>query len=66
MAESKKKALFVTAPLVIAKRADGGDVYLYRGVPFVEDGLADGEADRLKDFLGDSQDVNADGTPVSK
>lgn len=40
--------LIVTAPLVIAKRADGSDVYLYQGVKF-PDGLKDGEADRLKE-----------------
>lgn len=38
----------VTAPLVIAKRADGSDVYLYQGTP-LPDGLADGEEKRLVD-----------------
>ena len=42
----------VTAPLVIAKRADGSDVYVYAGSP-LPDGLAEGEEKRLADFLGD-------------
>lgn len=40
----------VTAPLVIAKRADGSDVYLYEGAEF-PDGMAEGEAERLADYL---------------
>ncbi len=36
----------VTAPLVIAKRADGSDVYVYEGVQLPE-GLKDGEVERL-------------------
>lgn len=42
----------VKAALVIAKRADGSDVYVYAGSP-LPDGLADGEAQRLADFLDD-------------
>ena len=42
----------VNAPLVIAKRADGSDVYLYEGATF-PDGLLDGEAERLAEFLED-------------
>lgn len=45
----------VKAPLVIAKAEDGRDVYLYEGVAFPEGGLAEGEADRLADFLEDSE-----------
>ena len=47
-----KKGKVVTAPLVVAKDAEGRDVYLYRGTPLPE-GLADGEEKRLEDFLGD-------------
>lgn len=42
----------VKAPLVIAKRADGSDVYVYAGAPLPDD-LASGEAERLADFLED-------------
>ena len=42
----------VKAPLVIAKREDGSDVYVYAGAP-LPDGLAEGETDRLADFLED-------------
>lgn len=56
MAESKKAPQFVTAPLVIAKRGDGSDVYLYRGAP-LPDGLADKEAERLSEFLGSAEDL---------
>lgn len=45
----------VNAPLVIAKRADGSDVYLYEGATF-PDGMAEGEAERLADFLTDDED----------
>lgn len=45
----------VSAPLVIAKRADGSDVYLYQGAAFPE-GLAEGEQERLAEFLEDSDD----------
>lgn len=55
MAESKKQQV-VTAPLVIAKRADGSDVYIYQGAP-LPDGLADGEEKRLSDFLGSATDL---------
>jgi hypothetical protein len=55
MAESKKNNR-VTAPLVIARRSDGSDVYLYRGAIVPED-LADGEAKRLADFLGSDEDL---------
>jgi hypothetical protein len=55
---AEKKQQFVNVPLVIAKRADGSDVYLYRGAP-LPDGLADGEAKRLDEYLGDDQDVNS-------
>ena len=41
-------ASFVTAALVIAKRADGSDVYVYQGSP-LPNGLADGEEKRLTD-----------------
>lgn len=43
----------VKVPLVIAKRSDGSDAYLYEGVP-VPDGLRDGELERLKEgeFVG--------------
>lgn len=46
--------MIVTAPLVVAKRADGSDVYLYEGVQ-VPEGLKDGEVDRLKaaELIGD-------------
>ena len=44
----------VTAPLVIAKREDGSDVYVYAGSPLPE-GLQDGEADRLADYLEDDK-----------
>lgn len=61
MAESKKQQV-VTAPLVIAKRADGSDVYLYQGAR-LPDGLADGEEKRLSDFLGaDLTEVSGDAT----
>lgn len=49
-----KKSLVVTAPLVIAKSAEGRDVYLYAGSAFPEEGLAEGEAKRLAEFLGDN------------
>jgi hypothetical protein len=53
-------AKFVNAPLVIAKDAAGRDRYLYAGSPLPDD-LADGEAERLADFLtGDAVDPNAD------
>lgn len=55
MAESKKNNR-VTAPLVIARRADGSDVYLYRGGILPED-LAEGEAKRLAEFLGSDEDL---------
>jgi hypothetical protein len=42
----------VSAALVIAKRQDGSDVYVYAGAP-LPDGLAEGEADRLAEFLED-------------
>lgn len=45
-------ARIVKAPLVIAKRADGSDVYVYAGAP-LPDGLAAGEAKRLAEFLED-------------
>lgn len=45
----------VSAPLVIAKRADGSDVYLYEGATFPE-GMAEGEADRLAEYLEDDGD----------
>lgn len=47
----------VTAPLVIAKRADGSDVYLYEDAP-VPDGLLDGELERLTDagLIGEDED----------
>lgn len=45
-------AKLVTAPLVIAKREDGSDVYVYAGSP-LPDNLAEGEEKRLADFLGD-------------
>lgn len=44
----------VKAPLVIAKREDGSDVYVYAGSP-LPDGLADGEEKRLADFLEDEE-----------
>lgn len=46
-------ANIVTAPLVIAKRADGSDVYLYEGVQVPE--LKDGEVERLVEggLIGD-------------
>lgn len=44
----------VSAPLVIAKRADGSDVYLYEGATFPE-GMAEGEADRLAEYLEDDE-----------
>jgi hypothetical protein len=53
-----KKTQIVSAPLVIAKREDGSDVYVYRGSPLPE-GLADGEEKRLEEFLGDA--ASADG-----
>ena len=53
MADSKNR---VTAPLVIARRADGSDVYLYRGA-ILPDDLADGEAKRLAEFLGTDKDL---------
>jgi hypothetical protein len=54
MAASAKKGRVVKAPLVIAKAANGSDVYLYQGTAFPEDGLADGEAKRLEEFLDDA------------
>ena len=48
-----KKAQIVTAPLVIARREDGSDVYVYRGSPLPE-GLAKDEDKRLEEFLGDA------------
>ena len=53
MADSKNR---VTAPLVIARRADGSAVYLYRGA-ILPDDLADGEAKRLAEFLGTDKDL---------
>lgn len=45
----------VKAPLVIAKREDGSDVYVYAGAP-LPDGLAAGEVERLAEFLeGDAK-----------
>lgn len=59
----------VTAPLVIAKRADGSDVYLYEGTP-LPDGLKEGEAKRLKDagLVGspESEDSGDDKKPARK
>lgn len=52
MAATKKNKV-VTAPLVIAKREDGSDIYVYAGSP-LPDGLADGEEKRLEEFLGDA------------
>lgn len=40
----------VKAPLVIAKRPDGSDVYVYQG-SILPDDLKAGEAERLADFL---------------
>ena len=48
----------VKAPLVIAKREDGSDVYVYRGAP-LPDGLAKGEAKRLEEFLEDAPDAGS-------
>lgn len=45
----------VKAPLVIAKAEDGRDVYLYEGAAFPDGGLAEGEAERLADFLEESE-----------
>jgi hypothetical protein len=58
--------LIVTAPLVIAKRADGSDVYLYEGVSFPE-GLRDGEAERLQEagLIGSLDDAD-DKKPARK
>lgn len=45
----------VTAPLVIAKLENGSDVYVYEGSP-LPDGLKEGEAERLADYLeGDGE-----------
>lgn len=38
----------VTAPLVITKKDDGSDLYLYEGA-FLPEGLADSEVKRLVD-----------------
>lgn len=46
----------VKAPLVIAKREDGSDVYVYAGSP-LPDGLAKGEVARLADYLEDEASV---------
>lgn len=51
----------VSAPLVIARREDGSDVYLYEGAALPA-GLAEGEAERLADFLKDDDDKS----PVRK
>lgn len=48
----------VKAPLVIAKAPNGSDVYVYRGSPLPE-GLADGEVERLADYLDDEPVVEA-------
>lgn len=55
----------VTAALVIAKRADGSDVYLYEGATLPE-GLKDGEAERLADFLSDEDEKPARKSSSSK
>lgn len=49
----------VKAPLVIAKREDGSDVYVYAGSP-LPDGLAKGEVGRLADYL-EADDAPAEG-----
>lgn len=54
-------SLIVTSSLVIAKRADGSDVYLYEGASF-PDGMLEGEAERLADFLG-SPEIAPDAEP---
>jgi hypothetical protein len=55
----------VTAPLVIAKRADGSDVYLYEGVEFPE-GMAEGEAERLAEFLSEDDAEGKSDKPAVK
>lgn len=50
----------VKAPLVIAKRVDGSDVYVYAGSP-LPDGLAKGEAERLADYLESGDAASTDG-----
>ncbi len=58
MAAAKKGSVkVVTAPLVIAKRADGSDVYLYEGAAFLPDTLAEGEGERLTEFIGGQDDL---------
>lgn len=51
-------ANIVKAPLVIAKDPSGRDVYVYQGSPLPE-GLAEGEAKRLADFLEDDSEKPA-------
>lgn len=59
----------VTAPLVVAKRADGSDAYLYEGSDF-PDGLKDGELKRLTDagLVGevDASDDDSEKAPAKK
>lgn len=58
----------VTAPLVIAKRADGTDAYLYEGATFPE-GMAKGELKRLQDaglVDGGEQDISDDAPPADE
>lgn len=59
----------VTAPLVVTKRADGSDAYLYEGSDF-PDGLKDGELKRLTDagLVGevDASDDDSEKAPAKK
>ena len=50
----------VKAPLVVAKAANGQDVYVYQGAP-LPDGLAEGEEKRLADFLEDAKAAEDEG-----
>ena len=55
----------VKAPLVIAKREDGSDIYVYAGSP-LPDGLAEGEEKRLADYLGDDESKSGSGSSKSR
>lgn len=49
-------AKVVKAPLVVATREDGSQVYLYAETPFPTSGLAEGEEKRLAEFLEDGSE----------
>ena len=62
MAESKKKALVVTAALVAVKTDDGRRIYLYRGAE-VGEGFNKDDVARLKDLKMVSEDPAEDVVP---